>query len=254
MEILCVIPARGGSKGIPGKNLKPLHGRPLLAWTAEVALQAKFTRTILSTDCEEIAAEGRRLGLQVPFLRPADLATDGAEMCGVVNHAIRSDPRRYDYVCVLQPTNPLRHIDDITACLQIAEERQPESVISITPVADHPWETCTLDSRHRVRWNAPPQLEFTTRQCQPPAYIRDGGVYLTRPQIVIEQRRLLGSWVVAYVVPRWRSVRINTPEDWVLAEERLPQVHDVAKIERASGKPRASRTRRKKTKKRSRNG
>src|SRR5258705_3977965 len=137
-NVLGLIPARGGSKGVPGKNIRPLCGKPLLQYTAEAALVARhLSRVILSTDDEEIARVGERCGLQVPFLRPAQLAQDQTSMLPVVQHALtwlESCGERFSAVCLLQPTNPLRRSEDIDGCIELFVREDADAVVTVLTV------------------------------------------------------------------------------------------------------------------------
>ena len=133
-SVLAVITARGGSKGVPGKNLRPLAGKPLLSWTVEAALCAKcVTRTIVSTDAPEIADVAVKAGAEAPFLRPAELASDTASSADVVVHALEQCPG-YDYVLLLQPTSPLRTADDIDAAFARMLAANGNACVSVSEV------------------------------------------------------------------------------------------------------------------------
>ncbi len=138
MKVVGLVPARGGSKGIPRKNICVLCNRPLLFYTAEAALAARhLSRVILSTEDEEIAEIGRRCGLEVPFLRPVELARDDIPTLLVAQHAVRfleQEGERYDAVCLLQPTNPLRRPEHIDACINLLIEREADAVVTVLPV------------------------------------------------------------------------------------------------------------------------
>ncbi|MEP6903238.1 MAG: acylneuraminate cytidylyltransferase family protein, partial [Actinomycetota bacterium] len=138
MKVLGLIPARGGSKGVPRKNIRLLNGKPLLAYTAETALQCKtLARVILSTEDAEIADVGRTCGLDVPFMRPLELAQDSTPSLNVVRHALltlQANGEDFDAICLLQPTNPLRRADDIDACVELLIRTKADSVISVLPV------------------------------------------------------------------------------------------------------------------------
>ena len=227
MRVLGLIPARGGSKGVPRKNIKELAGRPLLAYTAESALDAKrLTRVVLSTDDEEIAAVGRALGLAVPFLRPAELARDTSPTLPVVFHALdalAAAGEEFDAVCLLQPTNPLRRAADIDACLALLAESGADSVLSVLPVP-HEYNP------HWVYWRAASgELHLATgesepiprRQSLPPAYHREGSVYATRTAALYRDGNLYGRKVLGYEMAAENSVNIDTIEDWKRAETLL---------------------------------
>src|SRR5712691_3013598 len=143
IRVLGLIPARGGSKGVPRKNICMVAGKPFLQYTAEAALGAlRLDRIVLSTEDDEIAEVGRRCGAEVPFLRPASLAQDTTPMLPVVQHAIRmleAAGDHFDAVCLLQPTNPLRRASDIDDAIDLLERTQADSVISFVEVSDsHP--------------------------------------------------------------------------------------------------------------------
>ncbi|MEB2777533.1 acylneuraminate cytidylyltransferase family protein [Algoriphagus sp. D3-2-R+10] len=224
MKILGVIPARGGSKGVPGKNIKFLGGKPLLAYSYEAAKNSqKLDDCILSTDDEEIAEVGKNLGLSVPFLRPSELATDSAPTLLSLVHAIeyfRNKGVQYDAICLLQPTSPFRPVNLIDVAIDKFLSSGADSLVTVLPVPDH----------YNPHWVFEPNqggfLKIATgennlisrRQDLPPAYIRDGSIYLIRTDII-----LLGSLYgnsISYLIndPEY-YVNIDTPEDWKKAEQ-----------------------------------
>ena len=145
-SVLGVIPARGGSKGVPRKNIRLVNGRPLIAWTIEAALgSAYLDRVIVSTDSCEIADLAIKLGAEVPFLRPAELAADDTPGVAPVLHAIESLPE-YSWVVLLQPTSPLRTEKDIDAAVHIYRERNKKSLASINVMSEHPYECIELNN------------------------------------------------------------------------------------------------------------
>lgn len=214
MTTLGVVTARGGSKGIPRKNLVDLGGRPLLAWTAEASLASGLDRVVLSTDDDEVAAVGAALGLEVPVRRPAELAGDGALSIDVVLHMLAAveDPAVHA-VMLLQPTAPLRTAADIDGVLELFEREQPDSVISVAPVdGHHPARMKFIEDGELID---PPYVEAyenQPRQELRPAYIKNGAVYLTRRD-VIEARSFKGERALAWVMPPERSVNIDGPFD-----------------------------------------
>lgn len=227
MRVLGVIPARGGSKGVPRKNIRPLAGKPLLCHTANVAWRARtLARVIVSTDDTEIATVARRFGLDVPFLRPAELARDDTPTLPVVQHALHAAEATdgiYDAVCLLQPTNPLRSAADIDGCVGLLERSGADSVLSILRVpAEH--------NPHWVYFRAPDgALQLSTgeaepiprRQELPTAYHRDGSIYVTRRHVLLDGNSLYGARVVGYEVDPARTVNIDTMDDWTRAEALL---------------------------------
>jgi CMP-N-acetylneuraminic acid synthetase len=226
MRVLGLVPARGGSKGIRRKNLKPLHGRPLLAYTVDAALAAStLSRVVLSTEDREIADVGRALGLDVPFSRPTPLADDRAPMLPVVQHAVReleAAGDRYDAVCLLQPTDPLRTAATIDACVRLLERSGADAVVTVLPIPPehNPHWAFEKDGDGYLRVATGEAAPVTQRQELPPAYHRDGSVYVTRTPVVIGGS-LYGEHLLGLEVPFGSSVNLDEPEDWLRAESLL---------------------------------
>lgn len=227
MRVLGLIPARGGSKGVPRKNIKPLAGKPLLAYTAEAALAARhLTRVMLSTEDEEIAAVGRTCGLDVPFLRPAELAQDTTPSLPVVQHALRwlrEQGETFDALCLLQPTNPLRRAADIDACLALFAAQQADTVFTVlrVPAEHNPHWVYFKTDDGSLQLNTGEAAPIPRRQDLPIAYHREGSVYVTRTEIVLEQNSLYGARVLGFEIDPAHSVNIDTLADWQRAEEML---------------------------------
>ena len=151
MKVLGIIPARGGSKGMPKKNIRPLLNKPLIAWTIEQALKSKYIdRVVVSTDDPAIARLAKKHGADVPFMRPDKLATDKAKSIDVVSHALLSLPEKYDYVVLLQPTSPLRTADDIDACVKLCMSKGGNSCVSVTESEKNPHWMYSLDRNGRM--------------------------------------------------------------------------------------------------------
>jgi CMP-N-acetylneuraminic acid synthetase len=227
MQVIGIITARGGSKGIPNKNITPLAGKPLLAYTAEAALAARrLTRVVLSTDSEAIAQVGREWGVEAPFPRPAHLALDTTPTLPVLQDMVRrleEQGERYDAVFVLQPTNPLRLPSDIDGAVDLLERTGADSVISFVDAGEkHPARMKYLDDEGRVV-NPPfaEQFEGMPRQLLPKMYLREGSVYLTRRDVVMEQHSLQGKDCRAWLMPPERACNIDDPFDLFLAEQLL---------------------------------
>jgi CMP-N,N'-diacetyllegionaminic acid synthase len=227
MKIFGLIPARGGSKGVPRKNIKLLAGKPLLAYTAEAALAAHgLTRVMLSTDDEEIAAVGRACGIDVPFLRPAELAQDTTPTLPVVQHALRWLLERgesFDALCLLQPTNPLRSARDIEACLELFLAQRADTVFTVlrVPAEHNPHWVYFKNDDGSLRLSTGEPAPIPRRQDLPTAFHREGSVYLTRTEIILEQNSLYGARVLGCEIEPSRSVNIDTAEDWQRAEALL---------------------------------
>jgi CMP-N,N'-diacetyllegionaminic acid synthase len=226
-RVLGLIPARGGSKGIPRKNIQLLGGRPLLEYTAESALAAKrLSRVVLSTEDPEVADVGRRCGLEVPFMRPVELAQDTTRSLEVVQHALRYLEQRgdcFNAVCVLQPTSPLRGTGEIDACIALLEESGADAVMTVRRIPDdfNPFWTYLRDAQGYLRLCNGQTTPISRRQDLPPAFHRDGSVYVTRRDIVLDRSSLYGNRLVGYAVDDRPCVNIDTPEDWMRAEELI---------------------------------
>lgn len=227
MRILGLIPARGGSKGVPGKNIKVLGDKPLIQYTIAAARQAALIDDIIiSTDSEEIAEVAIKGGAEVPFIRPAELASDTSSSIDVVIHAIKvlsGQGRNYDSVCLLQPTNPFRKKGFIDEGIKKFIEAGTDSLISVLPVPEefNPHWLFELKKNGTLTIATGESEIIRRRQDLPPAFYRDGSIYLTLTSIILEQQSLYGK-SIAYIQndPLWH-VNIDTPADWVIAEEKL---------------------------------
>jgi CMP-N,N'-diacetyllegionaminic acid synthase len=227
MRVLGIVTARGGSKGIPRKNIAPLLGKPLLAYTAEAALASKrLTRIILSTEDEEIAGVGRAWGLDVPFMRPMELASDETPTIPVIQDVVRkleAIGEYYDAIFTLQPTTPLRRGEDIDGAIELLDRSGADSVISFVEVGEkHPARMKFITAEGRVI--DPPfaeQFEGQRRQELPTLYLREGSIYLTRRAVLMQQYSLKGGDCRAWIVPQERACNIDTPFDLFLAEQLL---------------------------------
>ncbi|HAA20326.1 MAG TPA: N-acylneuraminate cytidylyltransferase [Cytophagales bacterium] len=222
MRTLGIIPARGGSKGVPGKNIKPLAGKPLLAYTLEAARDSQLTRTIVSTDSEQIAEVARGMGGDVPFLRPEELATDSAKAIPVLQHALRAEEAAgdasYDAIMMLQPTTPFRSAADINESLEILANSEADSVISVVDVeATHPARMKYLEGDRLLDPDFCEAYENQPRQELQPMYIRNGAIYLTRRRVLLANS-LKGQDCRAQVQDKMVSVNIDTEHDFAYAE------------------------------------
>lgn len=227
-ETLGLIVARGGSKGIPGKNIRELDGRPLIAHAAEAAREAaRLSRIVLSTDSPEIADIAEDLGIEVPFLRPAELARDATPTLPVVQHALQAllqAGARYDAVCLLQPTHPLRTAALIDRCVEKLRTSGADSVFTVTPVPHsfHPNWVYLSDEEGRLEIATGGREPVPRRQELPPAFAREGSVYVTRAE-VIRRGSLYGESSQGVVVSPGDSVNLDTEADWEEAERRLAE-------------------------------
>lgn len=232
MQALGVIPARGGSKGVPGKNLRVLAGRPLLAYTAAAALGSRrLARTVLSTDDPEIAAAGRRLGLEVPFMRPATLAADDTPMLPVLVHAV-DEARRAgfapDAVVLLQPTSPLRTSAHVDAAVELLESSGADSVVSVVEVPHQfsPVSVMTLEDG-RLRPFLPGPV-ITRRQDKPRTFARNGPAVLAVRVAALAGGSLYGTDCRPLLMDDASSVDIDGPADFEYAEFLLSRAAHAA--------------------------
>jgi CMP-N,N'-diacetyllegionaminic acid synthase len=224
MQVLGVITARGGSRGLPGKNIADVAGKPLIGWTIAAARAARgLTRSIVSTDSAAIAAVARQCGAEVPFLRPPELARDETPHLPVLLHALdwMRDHAGFDadYVMLLQPTSPLRNAADIEESLALAARHGAESVVAMVEPHGHPYWCKTLAPDGRVVPLLPPYAGSLRRQDLPPALLPNGALYLVRTDFLRRTGGFYGERTYAYVMPPERSLDVDTA--WELELVRL---------------------------------
>lgn len=231
MEVLGIIPARGGSKGIPGKNIKPLAGKPLIAWTIEAAKHSKLlTRVIVSTDDEEIAATAKKYGAEVPFLRPKELAGDTSHDIEFLTHALDflKEKESYvpDIVLRLPPTSPLRLAEDIDKGVQtLLDDPKADAVRPIIEAPKHPFKTWKIssDGKYLEAFFPASVTGFAephnmSRQLLPEAYIHTGAMDVMRIDTILKQRSTAGKRTAFFFMPEERSINIDHPLDFEVAE------------------------------------
>lgn len=219
MRILGLIPARGGSKSIPRKNLVDLGGLPLIQWTIQAALGSNLTRVVVSTDDDEIADFSRSLGAEVPFKRPAELSSDITLSIDVVLHALDVIEDEFDAVMMLQPTSPFRTSMDIENAMKIIDGAS--SVISVVPVeGTHPARMKFIEDGVLIDPPFAETIENMPRQELRPMFIRNGAIYLTRISEA-RNRTFKGVLSRALVMPKERSINIDTDFDLALARVAL---------------------------------
>ncbi len=234
MHILGLIPARGNSKGIPRKNMVPLLGKPLLSYTAASARGSKkLTRTVLSTDDEEIARVGRECGIDVPFLRPMALATDDTPMMDVVMHALSvlREQERYvpDIIVLLQPTCPLRQSSHIDAAIDLFLSTGADTVVSVMEVP-HQFVSSSLmqltEGRLLFPTDLPPKFQ---RQSKEKLFARNGpAVLVTRPSVIEKERSLYGPDIRPLFMDREHSVDVDGTADLAYVEFLLKRREEAS--------------------------
>ncbi|ABK43084.1 acylneuraminate cytidylyltransferase [Magnetococcus marinus MC-1] len=219
-RVLALIPARGGSKGIPGKNLVELGGKPLLAWSIETALACSgIDRVVLSSDDASIMACGRAYGCDVPFVRPAALSTDAAPAADAIMHALESLEEAYDYLVILQPTSPFRRVEDVEACLALSI-KQGAPVVSVMEPRHPPQWMFSLGETGEMQPLLSGEIPYQ-RQKVRPYYALNGAVYVAEVAYFREHRSFLGERTLAHLMPAAFSVDIDTPDDLICARARL---------------------------------
>ena len=224
IKVLAVIPARGGSKGIPRKNVRTLAGKPLIAWTIETALSCpRLDRVVVSTDDQKIAEVARRDGAEVPFLRPAELAGDDTLDLPVCQHALvwLAEHEGYlpEIVVWLRPTSPLRTVQDIDAAVQLLIETRADCVRSICPAEHHPYWMKRLEGDRLLPFvEGVDGSKYYRRQELPPAYRLNGAVDVTWCKRILEDGKLFDGDMRGYVMPVECSVDLDSELDFALAE------------------------------------
>jgi N-acylneuraminate cytidylyltransferase len=218
-RILGIIPARGGSKGIPRKNIHNLAGRPLIAWTIDEAKKSKYIdRLILSSEDEEIIKIAREWECEVPFVRPWELAQDDTQGMEPVIHAIKVLPANYDYIVELQPTSPLRTAEDIDACIEKCIYYSAPACISVCEAAHSPYWMYTIDEHDRMKPCLPEQNSAERRQDLPIVYQLNGAVYVARAEYLLKNETFMGKNTIVYIMPQERSIDIDNMLDLLLCE------------------------------------
>jgi len=227
--VLALIPARGGSKGIPGKNIRRLAGKPLLQYTVEAAQAAhSLGRIALSTDSPEIAALGRALGVETPFLRPTELAQDATPTLPVILHALDWLATEAGYapevLVLLQPTAPLRTAQHIDEAVRLLIQSEADAVVSVCAVPGHfhpDWQLSITDGELRRLDGGPLAGLPTRRQALGATYWRNGAIYAMRCAALRATHSLFGSRCLPYVMPSEFSLNLDSEAEWQAAEAWL---------------------------------
>ncbi|SMC23218.1 CMP-N,N'-diacetyllegionaminic acid synthase [Clostridium acidisoli DSM 12555] len=220
--ILVIIPARGGSKGVPRKNIKKLSGKPLIAYTIEEAKKSKYIdRVVVSTEDSEIAQVSKKFGAEVPYLRPAELSQDNSPTIDCIIHMINwlNDKQGYipNYVCLLQCTSPLRTFEDIDGTIKKAIDLNFDGAVSICEAEVNPYWSNVFDG-DQLKYFIEEGKEITRRQDLPPIYTVNGAVYVIKTSVLLEKETFETDNITGYVMNNKSSVDIDTEIDFKLAE------------------------------------
>lgn len=223
-KVLALITARGGSKGLPRKNVLLAGGKPLVAWTVQAALKAEsVNRVVLSSDDDEIMAAASAAGCEVPFRRPQALANDQASSMDVVIHAL-SELLGFDYVVLLQPTSPLRTSSDIDEAFKCMRDHDAPACVSVTEAEQSPYWMYHLSGNDRLHSLLEPQPNLSRRQDLPPVYVLNGAIYIAKIDWLLQTRSFLSPETVAYRMPKDRSLDIDDATDF----QRFVEIIDSA--------------------------
>jgi CMP-N,N'-diacetyllegionaminic acid synthase len=224
-SILAIIPARGGSKGIPRKNIRDLCGKPLIAWTIEEAKKSKYIdRLILSSEDDEIIAVAKKWGCEVPFVRPKALAQDDTPGIAPVLHAIDTLTDKYDYTVLLQVTSPLRTIADIDGCIECCLQQEAKSCVSVSEASENPYWMFSIEDDRKLKKLIATDKKYIRRQDLPKAYILNGAMYIAETSWLEETKDFNSLETIGYILPMKRSVDIDREEDFLYVTSLLKQV------------------------------
>lgn len=225
-KVLAVITARGGSKGLPGKNIKLLNGKPLIAWSIEQGLASEAVdKVLVSTDSNEIAEISRHFGADVPFQRPAELASDTATSMDVIIHALdylKEKDDHYDVLILLEPTSPLRDSQDIDRALSmLTSDSKAKSIAGVCQVeGQHPEFLIQIEDGFMYPYG---DFDVKRRQDISQLYFFEGSVYAAYTEYLREARTFYSKSTLAYVVPKWKSFEIDDAIDFSIVEHLLKQ-------------------------------
>ena len=214
--VLAIIPARGGSKGVPRKNIREVAGKPLIAWTIEEAQKSRYIdRIVVSTDDLEIAETAGQWGGEVPFMRPTELAQDDTPGIAPVIHMLTHIQPVYDLVVLLQPTSPLRTVEDIDGAISLMMSRKARACVSMVEPDKSPYWMYSLDSSGKLL----PLLDgdYACRQEIPAVYALNGAVYVAESSWLVRMRTFITDETVAYIMPKDRSIDIDTETDLAIS-------------------------------------
>ncbi|MBN1762919.1 MAG: acylneuraminate cytidylyltransferase family protein [Methanomicrobia archaeon] len=233
-KIIAIIPARGGSKGLPRKNIKPLLGKPLIAWTIEQAKKSKYIdKVIVSTEDEEIAEISKEYGAEVSFLRPKELARDDSPTIEVILHAINWFEKRdeyFDLVVLLEPTSPLRDVEDIDNCVKmLVNNPKAKAIVGIAKLeSSHPEFNVVINDMGFIRKpDGTSNFKFLRRQELEEVYFFEGSIYISKIEALKKNRTFYHELTLAYVVQKYKSLEVDELSDFICIEALMK-----AKIEK----------------------
>ena len=229
-SVIGIVPARSGSKGVPGKNVRELCGKPLMAWSIEAGLASKYIDVlIVSTDSEEIASIARNYGASTPFIRPPALATDEATSIDVIKHSLEyyssNLGRSFFYTVLLEPTSPQRDFSDIDGALEaLVNNSKAVSIVGISKTeAQNPAFLVKINDDLTLTGHLNSGLKLTRRQEIEDIYFLDGSIYISESAILIERMTFYHEETIGYLFPKWKSLEIDDEDDFIMVEALMAQ-------------------------------
>lgn len=225
MKILFIITARGGSKGVPRKNISIIGNKPLIAYKIIAAQKCNFDkRIIVSTDDDEIASVAKRYGAEVPFIRPSELATDTASSLDVVDHAVNwireNDDSKYDYICLLEPSSPFLTYDDINIAFEQIIDKNADTLLGMKEAEVSREFIHTLDGQGGLSlfYESIISMRSVRRQDQPKQYTMNGCIYIAKADYWEKNRSFHSMNSTPYIMPAERSIEIDSQLDFMMAK------------------------------------
>lgn len=234
-SILAIIPARGGSKGLPDKNIKLLCGKPLIGWTISQAKASKYIDEIfVTTDCLKIANVAEQFGIKVPFLRPKELATDSASSMDVVDHVLsyfKEEGKHFDYIILLEPTSPLRKKEDLDAAIKLAVDNETsDGVVSLGEVhMEHPMIVKKINEKGKITSYIDEVKKITQRQQADKAYFPYGVIYMIKSEVFKREKAFYTNNITPYFIERWQNYEVDDIYDFIAIESILNKIQEENK-------------------------
>jgi CMP-N,N'-diacetyllegionaminic acid synthase len=229
-SIIAIIPARGGSKGLPGKNIKELCGKPLIAWSIEAGLGSRYLDEVMvTTDSEEIARIARSFGASVPFIRPAELANDTATSIDVIRHTLNFYEnelhKKFDYIVLLEPTSPLREKEDVDKAIeQLLETPRATSVVGICKTeSQNPAFLVKKSPNNFLTGYENKNMTVLRRQDISEVYFFEGSVYVSHTDTLLSKNTFYHESTLGYEFPKWKSIEIDDIDDFIMVEALMKQ-------------------------------
>lgn len=218
-NILAIIPARSGSKGLPGKNIMSLGGKPMIAWTIEAAVRSnKFSKVVVSTDSEDIAEIARQWGAEVPFLRLEEFSTDESPIFDTITYTLNKLGENFDAICLLQPTSPMRKSEHIVEAVELYECSTTPSVVSVTKVDKSPQWCFWRNDGGALKPILKDGLSLNRRQELQDAFVLNGAIYIAETEELLSERKFLFDDSVSYLMSKESSIDIDDLVDFKLAQ------------------------------------